>query len=462
MRLTISDLHFANMQEQEENVIAFLIWNEDLLSSLRYLRPYHFYYDQPKHIFKKIMNLRDEGRRVDINSMHLELNNPYIYRQLEELISENTFIGAGIEVVQNALSHFEAKMIQDYGLWKNAWLVDAVESNLQIGGDEIPAIMQEFYQRELNLENSHNTPAIMTAEMLHQKAYEQFLINKQKYINNENLGITTGFHKVDQLLDGGCYRSRLYLLGGRPGMGKTTLGINMLINAAKSGHRVGVLNLEMSDEELYFRAIASELGVPTSMYKTGRATFEQETRLRNFDTSQLKICVDSRNVVLEALRDRVVAMKNLYGIELLMIDHLGLIRVKQKTQNLYQEMSIISTSMKLLAKELDIAILALSQLSRGVEGRDDKHPLLSDLKDSGSLEADADVVIFSHRDSYYRDKKKEDKTRLAIKKDSFTTEKYEDLSTMQEDLIIVAKNRHGPTGKVKVYFDKDLTIFRDV
>lgn len=269
------------------------------------------------------------------------------------------------------------------------------------------------------------------------------------HANNGGLvGVPSGLRSLDDLL-GGFQRSHLIVLAARPGMGKTALATNIAFHAANLPETtVGFFSLEMSSEELSHRILAEQAGVPSDAIKRGKLTAAQMDRVIGV-TSKIEslplFSDDCGTLTVAGLRTRARRLKRTHGLNLIVVDYIQLMQsAGRQKENRVQEVSEITRGLKTVAKELDVPVIALSQLSRNVEGRTDKRPLLSDLRDSGSIEQDADVVAFIYREEYYR--------KLANQDAS-------DVRGQAE--LIIAKQRHGPTGMVKLSFDGPTTRFSD-
>ncbi len=275
---------------------------------------------------------------------------------------------------------------------------------------------------------------------------------------------------------GGLQRSDLIILAGRPGMGKTALATNIAFNIAKAyrgsvtpdgkrealdGGIVGFFSLEMSSEQLATRIIAEQSGVPSYRIRRGdiqQHEFEQVVEAsRRMQTAPLYID-QTGGISIAQLAARARRLKRQRGLDLLVVDYIQLLSgASKKGDNRVQEVTEITTGLKALAKELDVPIIALSQLSRQVENRDDKRPQLSDLRESGSIEQDADVVMFVYREEYYL-------------KNRQPREGTEEFIKWQADMerahgkaeVILGKQRHGPTGTVEMQFDAEVTRFGDL
>jgi replicative DNA helicase len=296
------------------------------------------------------------------------------------------------------------------------------------------------------------------------------------------VGVATGFRDLDDKL-GGLHPSDLVILAGRPSMGKTALATNIAFNAARAykpapgpdgrpvaedGAVVGFFSLEMSAEQLAARLLAEESGVSSDRIRRGHVN--QQNFDRFVQASQhleaLRLFIDDTPALsVSGLRSRARRLMRQQGLGLVVVDYLQLLRpsVQVRTlENRVQEISDITRGLKTLAKELNVPVLALSQLSRAVEQREDKRPILADLRESGSIEQDADIVMFIYREEYYM----REPTRLNDEADAKFNDRYESWTKRLERAhglaeIIIAKQRHGPLGTVKLHFDAETTKFED-
>lgn len=281
-------------------------------------------------------------------------------------------------------------------------------------------------------------------------------------------GLSTGILDLDRKL-GGLRRSDLIILAGRPSMGKSALAANIAFNVAKKGMTdehgelrrapVGFFSLEMSSEQLAGRIVAAEAEVSGSKASRGQTTETDMRRLMDAtsDLAALPLFIDDRGgITIAQLSARARRMKRTHGLELLVVDYLQLLSGTKKER--VQEITQITTGLKALAKELDIPIIALSQLSRANEKRDDKRPQLSDLRESGSIEQDADVVVFVYREEYYIEREKPDVGD--VQKFREWQSKMQRAAGKAE--AIIGKQRHGPVGIVELAFEAELTRFSDL
>ncbi len=267
--------------------------------------------------------------------------------------------------------------------------------------------------------------------------------DKEKY-----KGIPSGFGMLDKYLTG-LNKSDLILIGARPAMGKTSFALNLAQNISMGARKKCIVfSLEMTKEQLAERLLSAQAGVESQKLKTGELTNDEWVRLGNaagqFNDVELYLD-DTSSITVPEIKSRIRRMKN---VDAIIIDYLGLISSASKKENRVQEVSEITRQLKMMAKDLNIPVICCAQLSRGTEGHGKNHkPQLADLRESGSIEQDADIVLFLYREDYYRNDVAEDK--------------QDDIDANKTELI-VAKNRHGATGSIEMTFDKEFTRFRSI
>ena len=286
------------------------------------------------------------------------------------------------------------------------------------------------------------------------------------YKNEEGIvGVPTGLKDLDDRL-GGLHKSDLVIIAGRPSMGKTALATNIAFNAAKkiqeNGEKssVAFFSLEMSSEQLSTRILAEQSRIKSNDIRRGKISEEQFDKFieTSKDISELPLYIDETPAItIASLSNRARRIKRLYGLDMVVIDYIQLMRASNVNNGRVQEISEITQGLKALAKELAVPVLALSQLSRAVEQRDDKKPQLSDLRESGSIEQDADVVMFVYREAYYLQGKE---PRPATVEHAEWQAKMNEVSHLAE--LIIQKQRHGPTGNVMLEFEAMFTKFKDI
>jgi len=301
-----------------------------------------------------------------------------------------------------------------------------------------------------------------------EKALQQTIeMAKSAYQNDEGIvGVPTGLTDLDTRL-GGLHKQDLIIIAGRPSMGKTALATNIAFHAAKNIEKKGIkstvafFSLEMSSEQLSTRILSEQSKIRSNDIRRGKVSeneFEQfiETSKNIVD---LPLFIDETPAItIAAISNRARRIKRLFGLELIIVDYIQLMRSGRKMEfNRVQEISEITQGLKALAKELNVPVLALSQLSRQVEQRDDKKPQLADLRESGSIEQDADVVMFVFREAYYLERKE---PTLGSMEYAEWQQKMDEISSLAE--IIIGKQRHGPTGNVKVEFEAQYTKFKNL
>ncbi len=287
------------------------------------------------------------------------------------------------------------------------------------------------------------------------------------YKNEEGIvGVPTGLKDLDDRL-GGLHQSDLIIVAGRPGMGKTALATNIAFNAAQklqdSGKKssIAFFSLEMSSEQLSTRILAEQSRIKSNDIRRGKISDDQFDKFieTSKNISELPLYIDETPAInIAALSNRARRIKRLYGLDMIVVDYIQLMKGSYNNKDgRVQEISEITQGLKAIAKELSIPVVALSQLSRAVEQRDDKKPQLSDLRESGSIEQDADVVMFVYRESYYLKSKE---PRPATVEHAEWQAKMNDVSHLAE--LIISKQRHGPTGNITLEFEEMFTKFKDL
>ena len=304
--------------------------------------------------------------------------------------------------------------------------------------------------------------------MKFEKALMQTIDMAKRAFKNEEgiVGVPSGLTDLDSRL-GGMHKQDLIIIAGRPSMGKTALATNIAFHAAKNIQKknlkssVAFFSLEMSSEQLSTRILSEQSRIKSNDIRRGKVT---ENEMEKFiETSKnihdLPLYIDETPAItISAISNRSRRIKRLFGLDLIVVDYIQLMRSgTKKYDGRVQEISEITQGLKALAKELNVPVLALSQLSRAVEQRDDKKPQLADLRESGSIEQDADVVMFVYREAYYLERKE---PTLGSIEHAEWQQKMEEVSRLAD--IMIGKHRHGPTGNVKVEFEAMYTKFKDL
>jgi replicative DNA helicase len=453
--------------EAEQALLGGLLHNNYALEKVSdFLKPIHFSDANHGKIYQSISTLIERGTVAD----------PITLRDFFEKEATLNAIGGVSYLVQLADAMVSVGNIQHYGqliydLYLRRELINIGE-NIVVDArahDFDNEAMQQIEEAEKKLFDLALSGMSSGSRV---QSFEESLIQAVKMAevaykrDSKIVGITTGLHDLDKWL-GGLHPSDLLIIAGRPSMGKTGLGVNIAFNAAlsklqkgKEGGTVAFFSLEMSADQIATRILAQEAGVPSDKIRRGELRKEDFPKLTevNRRISQLPLFIDDTpSLTVASLRTRARRLKRQQGLDLVIIDYLQLLSPGGKSENRVQEISQITRGLKALAKELQIPVVALSQLSRAVEQRDDKRPQLSDLRESGSIEQDADVVMFIYREEYYE----------ARHEPEPGTEKYgawqEKMETIQNQAeVIIAKQRHGPVGTIKLFFDARFTKFSDL
>ena len=338
---------------------------------------------------------------------------------------------------------------------------DAKDSNLETNGQNIIENSERLLY-DLAEKGTFNSSLIKFDD-----AMKQTIEMASAAYKNEGgiVGVPTGLRDLDDKL-GGLHQSDLIIIAGRPSMGKTSLATNIAFNAAKdiqdNGKKssVAFFSLEMSSEQLSTRIISEQARISSNDIRRGRISDEQFDKFleTSKDISELPLFIDETPAIsIAAMSNRARRIKRLHGLDLIVVDYIQLMKgLFNNKDGRVQEISQITQGLKAIAKELGVPVLALSQLSRQVEQRDDHKPQLADLRESGSIEQDADVVMFVYREGYYLQRKE---PREATVEHAEWQAKMNEVAHLAE--IIIGKQRHGPIGKVTLEFEERFTKFKD-
>lgn len=467
----------ANAEVEQALLGALLVNNRSLEKVSEFLRPEHFYNAIHGKIYEAIAKFIERGQDAS----------PLTLRQYFEKEADLAHVGGGQYLTDLAAHVVSVVNVEDYGRTiyeahlRRALISlgedvvnDAYDHNIDINAS------QQIEQAEKRLfdlatAGDYRSGPVPFASSL-AKAIQQAELAYQR--EGMITGITTGLVDIDKKM-GGLQKSDLIILAGRPAMGKSALATNMAFNATRayleSGGKEGaaavIFSLEMSAEQLSTRILADLSSVPSDKIRRGEV---KDTDFVKFveasqQLSQVPLFIDdTAALTLGAIRTRARRLKRQHNLGLIVIDYLQLIQGSGRgaaAENRVLEISEITRGLKALAKELDVPVLALSQLSRAVESRDNKRPMLSDLRESGSIEQDADIVMFVYREEYYLEKDQpaqkpeESSEKFAARHDDWL-KRMEQSHNIAE--CIISKQRHGPTGTVKLFFDGEFTRFSNL
>jgi replicative DNA helicase len=424
--------------EAEQSVLGSLLIDPDAVTRVAsILKASDFYRESHKLIYQAIQNLHERDEAADFITVSDELARQ---GQLEE-VGGASYLTYLINAVPTSVhAEYYAHIVE-----RTAILRRLIEAASQIGNlayeeaDDVDDVLDRAEQILFGISERRITRDLIPLRQLLGDYFERIEYLSQH--QGELFGVPSGFNDLDKLL-GGFQRSDLIILAGRPSMGKTSLALSMGLNAAKKyDQKVAIFSLEMSCEQLVQRFISAETGIDSQRLRAGLVAdhewpkFIQATGL----LSELSIFIDDTPAlsILE-MRTKARRLASEHSLDLIIVDYLQLMRGSGRFENRVQEVSDISRGLKALARELNIPVLALSQLSRAVEARQDKRPMLSDLRESGSIEQDADVVMFVYREDMYDENT--DKKNIAE--------------------ISIAKHRNGPTGKIHLFFRRERAQFQ--
>jgi len=414
-----------------------------ILKIVDFLQPRDFYNTSHQEIYQAMANLFEKGDPIDLLSVASRLKEK---EKLEE-VGGNAYLTELINTVPTASHALNyAKIVQ-----RKRILRDLIAASYEIGllgyqeTEDVDELLDQAEKSIFAIAQKSLTQNFMKVKDALEEAFERIdLLSKHEKAPR---GIPTGFTRLDNILSG-LQKADLIVLASRPALGKSAMALDIARNCAiKAKAPVGIFSLEMSKDQIVDRLIAAQAGVDMWKLRTGRLSSEGESNdfigiQRALDIlSEAPIYIDdaaTSNVLqMRAMARRLQADK---GLGLLIIDYLQLIDPRNTNVSMVQQMTEVSRSLKALARELNVPVLALSQLSRAVEQRSPQIPRLSDLRETGAIEQDADVVLFIHREDKYRPNT--DKKNIAD--------------------IIIAKHRNGPIGKIELYFDEPRVSFRNL
>ena len=453
--------------EAEQALLGSILVNNDIIDEISNIVSAQIFYD-PSHvkIFEVIESLNNKGMIAN----PITLKN---YFEKENILEE---VGGTEYLVKLTRFSSSLKQASDYAKVIHEMYLrrELIQISDKLNSDTLNANSQEqnaeniIEDTEKSLFDLAERGSFTQSFLKFNKALDQTIEMATLAMQNDQgiVGVPTGLTDLDQKL-GGLHKSDLIILAGRPSMGKTALATNIAYNAAQNIFKreekssVAFFSLEMSSEQLSTRILSEQARIKSDDIRRGKVTEEEINRY--IETSRniynLPLYIDETPAItIATLSNRARRIKRLFGLSLIVVDYIQLMRSNSnKSDNRVQEISEITQGLKALAKELSVPVLALSQLSRAVEQRDDKQPQLADLRESGSIEQDADVVMFVYREEYYLERKQ---PKLGSIEHAEWQSKMNDVNGLAD--IILGKQRHGPTGTVKVEFEGIYTKFKDL
>lgn len=440
---TIEKLPPQNIEAEQSVLGALLIDKDAIIKIADILKPADFYKDTHKIIFEAMLELYEKREPIDI----LSLTNILEEKNQSEIIGGRSYLAALANSVPTS-SHIVnyAKIVQ-----KKATLRKLIQTAGEINflgyqeTADLPILLNEAEQKIFSVSQRYLKRAFTPIKEILGETFERIdALHKE---GGKLRGLPSGFTDLDNLL-AGLQKSDLIILASRPSAGKTSLALDFARHIGiKYKEPVGIFSLEMSKEQLVDRLLCSEAGISLWKMRTGKLSRKEETNdFANLSKvlsvlSETPIFIDdSPTATILEISTKARRLKSEYGLSFMVLDYLQLMQGNSGVENRVLEVAEITRGLKAIARELDIPVLALSQLSRAVESRHPPIPKLADLRDSGSIEQDADVVMFIYREAMY---KKETQRRHIAE-------------------IHVAKHRNGPTGTVELYFDEDEVTFKNL
>ncbi len=426
--------------EAEQSVLGAVLLDAGCLDHLMEILPSPNYFHLAKHrtIYAIMLEKLTAGERIDFVTVldrlreqkdYDELNDKTYLLQLANLVPSI----ANVETYANIVR-------EKYNIRSLITTARDIVEQASAGGSDTAALMDSAEEKIMSIRGTDRNSGLEHIRSILVKAYDT--IEKLSQPGSETLRVPTGISDLDDVIFG-LNKTDLILLAARPGMGKTSFALNIVRHAAlHAGKKVAFFSLEMSKEQLVMRLLSSEALVASEKLRSGKLQDNDWRKIAEASDvlSRAELYFDDTpGITVPEMKAR---LRRLGNVDLVAIDYLQLMSSGRRSENRVQEISEITRNLKILAKEFDVPVLTLSQLSRSTESRAGHKPMLSDLRDSGSIEQDADIVMFLYRDDYYKDEAKEDS-----KADN------------NESECIVAKNRHGRTDSVKLHWQGEFTRF---
>lgn len=426
--------------DAEQSVLGAMLLDREAIARLaRFLSSRDFYLEAHRTIYDALLELDEGGQPADLVTVTDLLRRKGV---LDKIGGATYLASLPGQVPDTANAEFYGRIVEEKALLRNLiFLATRIAGMSYEGSEDAERLMDEAERMIIELGNRRASNVFSSLREVLLETFKQIqFVYRNK---GEVTGVPTGFKGLDKLCSG-LQPSDLIIVAARPSMGKTSFGLSIAYHAAmKHNQSVAVFSMEMSKEQLVQRILCSAACVDQQRLRTGFIQEEDWTKLteKAREMTNLPIYIDdSALLTVRQVRAKSRRLQTERGLGLIVIDYLQLMSSGRRTENRQQEIADISRSLKALAKELNIPVVALAQLSRSVESRQDKHPQLSDLRESGSLEQDADVVMFIYRDEYYNTES--EKRGIAE--------------------IVVAKQRSGPVGSVELAFVKEYTKFMNL
>ena len=434
--ILLSDRELPHSIEAEQSVLGAIISDPQVLSDvIELIKPEYFYNEQHKALYSIMLQMNSMSLPVDIVTVLNEAEKQHIFESPAEGRRYLAEIGNLLPSTANIESY--CKIVADkYFLRSLSYVARSILEEVQSGEQDAQLLLDAAEQKIYDIRQGRDVRGLVPLSEAISEAYDRLGKisgpDKDKYV-----GARTGFTLLDSITSG-LNKSDLIIIAARPGMGKTSFAMNIATNVARRAEKeVVTFNLEMSKEQIATRILSTEALVESNTLRNGRISGDDWVKLATSAgyLSTLPLYIDdTASMTVQKMKAKLRRTKNL---GLVIIDYLQLMESTSRSDNRVTVISEITRQLKVMAKELNVPVILLSQLSRAVESRTDKRPMLSDLRESGSIEQDADIVLFLYRDAYYN--------------------KESQRQNISE--CIVAKNRHGETGTVELIWDGQYTRF---
>ena len=453
--------------EAEQSLLGSILVNNDIIDEIASIVKPSTFFD-PAHIkiYEVIINLNNRGMIANPITLKNYFEKDNMLDEVggtDYLVKLTRFSGSTKQAVDYAKIIHEMYLRRELMLISDNLSTETLNTNSQDQNAE-----KIIENTEKSLYDLAERGSFSQSYLKFNQALDQTIQMATMAMQSDQgiVGVPTGLKDLDEKL-GGLHKSDLIIIAGRPSMGKTALATNIAFNAAQNildrqeKSSIAFFSLEMSSEQLSTRILSEQAKIKSNDIRRGKVTEEEINRY--IETSRniynLPLFIDETPAItIAALSNRARRIKRLFGLSLIVVDYIQLMRSNiNRNEGRVQEISEITQGLKALAKELSVPVLALSQLSRAVEQRDDKQPQLADLRESGSIEQDADVVMFVYREAYYLERKQ---PKLGSIEHAEWQSKMNDVNGLAD--IILGKQRHGPTGTVKVEFEGIYTKFKDL
>ncbi len=433
--------------EAEQAVLGSIIVDPQCLNEVAVqMKIDYFYIPQHREIYTALSSMYELSQAIDFVSLLEKLKKDGVYddaggkaylTQLVQTVPSSANVLTYVAIIRERY-YARALLTAAQGIIKD------INDNTEDSGKLIDSAEQRIYEIRQGREVSGLTHI---KSVIENETYDRLAKMSDPVTREDYIGIPSGIGDLDKMITG-LNKSDLIILGARPGMGKTSFALNIARNVAfGAGRTVCFFSLEMTRDQLAQRMLSSEAGIKSEKLRTGELTPDEWTRLAQAgdNLSKTNIYFDETSAI--TVPEMKAKLRRMRQVDLVIIDYLGLMKSAKATENRVQEVSEITRNLKIMAKELKIPVIACAQLSRGTETKGKSHkPALSDLRESGSIEQDADIVLFLYRDTYYDNEKTDE----------------EDRSDPNKAECIVAKNRHGEIGTIDMHWDGQFTRFTSV